>query len=210
MKNLSRGFLITLEGIDGSGKSTIAKALADHLRQKYPVVLTKEPGGTHLGTTLRSLVQDKKIARTAKTEYLLFAADRAQHFHEIVIPALKDCMIVISDRMADSSLAYQGFGRGLDQGMIHHVNHWVMEGRSPDLVLYLRISPSTALDRVHQRNATLTAFEQKDFMERVYHGFETIFAHRKEVITIDAEKPLETVITHTLALVDEWIKTHTQ
>ena len=114
-----KGTLITFEGIDGSGKSSAARALYDHLKDELPVVLTREPGGTELGRVLRTLLQNRTFDLDAKAEYLLFAADRAQHMKEIVLPALAQNKIVISDRMADSSYAYQGSGRGVDPDMIN-------------------------------------------------------------------------------------------
>src|SRR3990172_1551765 len=123
-----RGLLITLEGIDGSGKSTLANAIVTALTTlgKH-VVLTKEPGGTALRTELRAILQTQKNPVCDKAEFLLFAADRSQHFKELIVPALEQGQIVISDRMADSSLAYQGFGRGLDKEMISSINRWAMQ-----------------------------------------------------------------------------------
>src|SRR3972149_5899470 len=122
--------LITLEGIDGSGKSTLAKKMADTL---HNVVLTKEPGGSALGKKLREILQMQPVPITPIAEFLLFAADRAQHFDEVVIPALEQNKIVISDRMADSSLVYQGYGRGINMENIKLVNKWVMQDITPDI-----------------------------------------------------------------------------
>lgn len=208
MKNLTRGVLITLEGIDGSGKSTAAKALFDHFHQQnLRTVLTKEPGGTQLGKVIRTVVQEKTAVQCPEAEYLLFAADRAQHFAEIVLPALAKNTIVISDRMADSSLAYQGYGRGLDHTIINTVNAWAMRQRMPDLVLYLRISPETAMNRIMQRKLHLTAFEQeKSFQQHVYQGFEAIFAQKKNGRIIDAEQRSEEVIQQVIQTVETWLK----
>lgn len=121
------------------------------------------------------------------SEYLLFAADRAQHFNQIVIPALNKNKIVISDRMADSSLAYQGYGRGLDLEMIKNVNKWAMQNIEPDLTFYIKIDAKIAFDRIKKRNETLTSFEKEkiDFWNKVLLGFEQIFKERKNVITLD-------------------------
>src|SRR5262245_6758669 len=107
------GILITLEGIDGSGKSSIARELHTFFSSQYQTVLTKEPGGTPLGQRLRDLLQYQDIPVVAKAQYLLFAADRAQHFAYVVVPSLEQKCLVISDRMADSSIVYQGHGHGL-------------------------------------------------------------------------------------------------
>lgn len=198
MKNQSHGLLITLEGIDGSGKSTLAQTLADALMQRnIPVQLTREPGGSELGKHLRSMLQERSVALCPKAEFLLFAADRAQHFHDVIIPSLAKGMVVISDRMADSSLVYQGFGRGLELPFIETVNAWAMNGIKPNLTLYLKISPAQARERLALRSPHLTAFEKDvdDLRERLVHGFETIFATRDNVITLDALQSVED-LTH--------------
>lgn len=183
------GRLISIEGIDGSGKSTLTKRLAATLHEKGIITrTTKEPGGTKLGMSLRTILQTKTEPTSPMTEYLLFAADRAQHFDELIIPALQDGILVIADRLADSSLAYQGYGRGLDKTMITSINQWVMQGIAPNLTIYLQIDPKDALKRIEQRGEVLTTFEQEKlgFWQRVSHGYEEIFAQRKNVVTLDA------------------------
>ena len=198
MHELYKGYLITVEGIDGSGKSTLAQTCAQELQKKgYPVLFTKEPGATPLGKHLRSLVQEKQVAISPLAEYLLFAADRAQHFAQIVIPALEKKMIVISDRMADSSLAYQGYGRGLNKDHIQQVNQWCMNTITPDLTLYVRIPIATAIERIKARNQALTSFEKEkqDFTQRVMDGFETIMKHRSNSVILDGLKTPEQLAT---------------
>ena len=127
MKKKTNGFLICVEGIDGSGKSLFAQSLAKELGKKgYPTLLTREPGGTPLGERIRELLFDKKTPPCHKAEYLLFAASRAQHCHQLIAPALAEGTIIISDRMADSSLVYQGYIRGLSVDFIRSVNTWAM------------------------------------------------------------------------------------
>jgi dTMP kinase len=186
----SSGILITLEGIDGSGKTSAAQALYHHLKELHSVVLTREPGGTQLGSVLRTLLQERTFKLDPKAEYLLFAADRAQHIQEIVLPALAKGQIVLSDRMADSSYAYQGYGRGVTPSMIHQVNRWAMHEREPDLTLYIMISYEEARRRLGVRNEQTTVFEkeQDSFFERVAKGFEAAFALRSAdnlIIRID-------------------------
>ena len=142
-QSLQSGLLITIEGIDGSGKSTLAKNLTTYLQREYETVLTKEPGGSALGKQLRTLLQTQPVPITPLAEYLLFAADRAQHFHEVIIPNLKKGRIIISDRMADSSIVYQGYGRGLDREKIKYVNQWAMQGVQPDITFYVQHYPTT-------------------------------------------------------------------
>jgi len=193
--------LITIEGIDGCGKSLLAQSLYKLLCDKgLDIVLTKEPGSTNLGQGLRKILHEQKKDVCDLSEYLLFAADRAQHFVQVVLPALNENKIVISDRMADSSLAYQGYGRGLDIDMIKTVNKWTMQDIEPDLVFYVKIDPQTALARVAKRNEKLTSFEKEklDFWQRVINGFEFIFKDRKNVITLDGRLKPEEVLAQAL------------
>ena len=201
------GFLITIEGIDGSGKSSAALALADALDVHYPVVLTKEPGGTELGKHLRELLQKRAYGVCPQAEFLLFAADRAQHMTELVLPALNEGKIVISDRMADSSRAYQGFGRGLDDNWITRINQWAMADRTPDLTVYLKIDYKTAASRLKKRNEDATVFEQEKeaFFGRVIDGFEHIFKERSAVLVIDALDREEIVHARMIEAVKEYI-----
>lgn len=208
---LKKGLLISVEGIDGSGKSTLAKNLADLLvAHGLPVLLTKEPGGTHLGLQLRKLLQEKTVVIDPVAEFLLFAADRAQHFHEIVLPALDKNMIVVSDRMADSSLAYQGYGRGLDKSSIESVNRWAMQQRMPDLTIFCDVSTTQAADRLKKRNETLTSFEKEDnsFMERARYGFNEIFKIRENVLKIDGNDTPSNIAQKAYDSVILWIHTH--
>lgn len=173
---LTRGILIAIEGIDGSGKSTLANHLYNALQQKYShVKLTKEPGDTEVGKKIREIVQTQATPLDSKTEFLLFAADRAEHFSKIIEPLLKQNYLIISDRLADSSLAYQGYGRGLDKDKIKLINAWAMNNRQPDLTVFVKIPIKTALKRIQQRNEAVSAFEKKSFLEKVAAGFEEIY-----------------------------------
>jgi len=196
------GKFITVEGVDGSGKSTLISMLNKEFgRQKIDHVITREPGGTRLGKQLLDILRHDKDHVAAQAEYLLFAADRAQHFSEIVIPHLEKGSVVISDRSADSSLVYQGHGRGVDPSMIKTINSWVMHTIVPDAILYLRISKEEALKRLAARSKDLTSFERQDpsFWDKLINGFEQIFTKRDNVITLDAEKPAEKVYEQALA-----------
>ena len=195
--NVHGGKFITIEGIDGCGKSTLAQNLTDALvKTGASVVLTKEPGGSELGTALRKILQEQKDPVCEKAEYLLFAADRAQHFKQIIRPALMNNKIVISDRWGDSSVAYQGYGRGLDVAMIKSVNAWATEGLIPDVIFYIRIDAQTAFDRIKKRNLELTAFEKEkvEFWTRVEHGYEELFMNNKNVIILDGKMTQEELL----------------
>ena len=185
--------LIVIEGIDGSGKSTLARNLAHALeKHNHSVFLTREPGGSALGKKLRDILQTQPVPITPVAEFLLFAADRAQHFNDKIVPALKENKIVISDRMGDSSLVYQGFGRGIDKDMINTVNNWAMQNIKSDKTIYLHISPEQAHERLKDRKQ-LTAFEKehKAFVCKLIDGFNTLYQNRNDVIILDATQSPE-------------------
>ncbi len=209
MSSLKRGILIAREGIDGSGKTVLAQNLFNALTtQQFSVVLTKEPGGTPLGIALRKILQEKPIAVDAKAEFLLYAADRAQHFKEVVLPARKKNKLIISDRMADSSLVYQGYGRGLNREIIKTVNRWAMNDIEPDLVLYVKIDATTAQERLIQRGK-LSVFDQEPltFFNTLIEGFETIFKNRTNVITLDGTLPPKEIAATALESILSWLNT---
>lgn len=208
MHTLAKGILIAVEGIDGSGKSSLAKNIFDYLSNNhYPALLTKEPGDSGLGQHIRSIVQNKTVSICSKAEFLLFATDRAQHFDEVILPHLAQKKIVISDRMADSSLVYQGYGRGLDIPTIKHINEWAMNGRNPDITIYVKVSPDVAAQRIAARNAALTSFEKEkqDFILKLVQGFDTLYKNRNDVILIDGNQSFQQVSTQTKTALLQWI-----
>jgi dTMP kinase len=160
------GRFVALEGGEGSGKTTQAARLGKALSG----VVTREPGGTHLGNLVRALLLDPSNHMSARTEALLLGADRAQHMAEIVIPTLKKGRHVVSDRSAYSSLAYQGYGRGLALDDLRGMNGWAMQGRWPDLVILLDLDPGVAIARLTREPDRI---EQADmeFHKRVRTGF---------------------------------------
>lgn len=194
MKKQQNGFLIAVEGIDGSGKSSLCNQLKEKLSLEFSVILTKEPGGTPLGKGLRETLLRKDVPVCAKAEFLLFATDRAQHFDQVIIPALEKNTVVISDRMADSSLVYQGYGRSLDTTTLSIINDWAMNSIQPDLVIYLKISPEKAYERMAKRNIPLNSFEKEiAFMHKLEKGFDELFAQRDTVLTLDATESIATL-----------------
>ncbi len=186
---IKMGLFITLEGIDGCGKSTLAKNLTDALRTAgHTVLLTKEPGGSKLGVAIREILHEQPEPLEAVSEFLLFAADRAEHFRKIIIPALNAGTIVISDRCADSSVAYQGYARGLDISFISYVNAVAMAGIVPACTIFIHIEPEIAFERLSMRgNGKLTSIESRgiSFMQRAQDGFERLFKNRSNVIQLD-------------------------
>jgi len=191
----THGFLIALEGIDGSGKSLLAKTLYSYFSNQRKVLLTKEPGGSVLGKQLRIILQEHTKPIDPKAEFLLFAADRAQHFSEVILPHLKNNYMIISDRMADSSLVYQGYGRGLDTQLINTVNAWAMQNIEPDVTIYVKIDAATAVKRCSTRTTKLSRFEQEktDFFEKLIKGYDELYAHNKNVIILDGSQKPELV-----------------
>lgn len=191
-----RGYYIAVEGIDGSGKSTFVRLLAQKLQQdQYEVVLTKEPGGTPIGKAIREILSHPVEPLEPRAEFLLFAADRAHNIETLVKPACARGAVVISDRTGDSSLAYQGYGRGVDRAMIQTINAWATDAVRPHIIFYLRVSPAVARQRMAQRNERVTSFEQEQdaFFARVIAGFDAMYRDADNVITLDAEQSIETV-----------------
>ncbi|WP_407276501.1 dTMP kinase [Halothiobacillus sp. DCM-1] len=194
-----RGWFITLEGIEGAGKTTAAACVVDWLTARgKTVVQTREPGGTPVAESIRQLVLtagDEPIAPEA--ELLLMFAARAQHMHYRILPALARDEAVVCDRFTDSSRAYQGAGRGLDAGLIETLAQTVEQGRSPDMTLLLDLPVATGMVRAAARRgaAQQDRFEQERaaFFERVRAGFLAIAERHPRVAVIDAAAPLPTV-----------------
>lgn len=210
MKKIKNGFLICVEGVDGSGKSLFSKALANELEKDgYAALLTREPGGTPLGERIRGLLFDKQTPPCPKAEFLLFAASRAQHCHELIGPALTNGSIVISDRMADSSLVYQGCVRGLSLDLIRSVNTWAMNDLKPTIIFYLKVDARTAFDRVTKRNNERADFEDSLApLEKAVDGFTTLFADNKTVITLDATKTPDAILAQGLNALKKILTKH--
>jgi dTMP kinase len=170
----SRGYFFAFEGGEGVGKTTQLRVLADELTGLgAEVVLTHEPGDTPVGRRLRELLLDPATSVTAQTEALLYAADRAEHVANVIQPALARGAIVITDRYVDSSIAYQGFGRGLDVDVITGTSRWATGGLIPDLTLLLDLDPEVGLRRARGRSGRADRLEAEalDFHTRVREGF---------------------------------------
>lgn len=208
MPQLTKGILIAIEGIDGSGKSTLAHNLSTALQQQgFDTVLTKEPGASNIGKEIRKIIQAQNIAFCSKAEYLLFAADRAQHFAELVIPSLAQKKLIISDRMADSSLAYQGYGNGLDLETLRTINSWTMNNIVPDLTIFVRVPVAIALERAKNRGP-LSAYEKREnFLHNVAAGFEKLYKNRNDVIIVNGNQTQEILTLQVYKAIEQWICT---
>jgi dTMP kinase len=185
------GVLITVEGVEGSGKSTQSRRLADRLRSLgHQVTLTSEPDGTTLGLAVRAVFEAEGVAPTPLAQAFLFMAARQQHVAHVIRPALTRNEIVVSDRYTDATLAYQGHGQGLDLQTIRELNVLATGGVLPDLTVLLDLDPAAGMTRIGGRR--LDAFERMglDFHRRVRQGYLDIAAAEKERVTVlDATRP---------------------
>jgi dTMP kinase len=186
----ARGRLITIEGIDGAGKTSVAQALLDALRARgIDVVLLREPGGVELSERVRALVKDPALTVGARAEALLYAAARAQLVEESVGPRLAAGTWVLLDRFVDSSLAYQGAGRGLGVERIRQLNRFATGDLEPDRTLLLSLRPALARARAHDRAGAPDRLEREDerFFERIADAYlELARLEPSRIATIDA------------------------
>lgn len=200
---MRQGFFITVEGIDGSGKTTQAKLLKKYLESEgFEVVLTKEPGGTPLGSHIRKILLTQDM--NPLSEFLLFASDRAEHVKNLILPSLKQGKVVISDRFSDSSLAYQGYGRGVSIEFINFVHSKVLSGISPDLTVLVDIPPKVGLKRLH--NPDRIENGGFDFLKRVRNGYLNMAKQNKRFVVLDGTKDKEYIHMRILDAVKELIR----
>ncbi|HSR57796.1 MAG TPA: dTMP kinase [Candidatus Binataceae bacterium] len=211
---MARGLFITLEGVEGSGKTTQAAALADALRKDgRAVTVTHEPGGTRAGEAIRKIFLDPEVSLDVASELLLVLADRAQHVREKLRPIVEAGEIVISDRYSDSTAAYQGYGRGFDLVLLGQLNRLATAGLVPDLTIVLDCAADTGLARTRERvKGQAHRFdrfesERMEFHRRVREGFLAIAkAEPDRVRVIDSEHPLAVVSGEILTAVRELIR----
>lgn len=190
---------ITFEGPEGSGKTTIMQAVADKLQQDYKIVMTREPGGVKTGEKIRELLLDGD-AMDERTEALLFAASRREHLVGKVIPALENGNIVLCDRYIDSSLAYQGYARGIGITEVKSINEFAIDNMYPDVTIYLDVSVEVGRQRIveNQRVQNRLDLESVNFHEKVVEGYKKIIHNESErFIIIDAEKSIDEVVNDT-------------
>ncbi|MCM3294003.1 dTMP kinase [Paenibacillus sp. MER 180] len=190
------GWFITLEGGEGAGKSSAIELLTDKLRQQgVNVVVTREPGGVRIAEKIRSIILDPEHTEMdARTEALLYAAARRQHLVEVVIPALEQGAIVLCDRFVDSSLAYQGYARGLGIEDVWEINRFAIHDTMPDITFWLDIDPQAGLDRIaanQAREVNRLDKEKLTFHEAVREGYERIAKQQPErIVRLDATQSL--------------------
>ena len=196
-----RGKFITLEGPDGSGKSTILNLLEKHFKEKnIDHIVTREPGGTKIGEDIRNIIiSNDNQAMTPETEALLFAAARGQHVQELIKPRLNSGTHVIGDRFLLSSLAYQGLGRGLGIEEIRAINNFGIKGLEPDLILFFHIDPELTLARKTSNGGDRLEKEGNEYHNRVYNGYMKLIKEFPDNIKIiDARKSIEEVLEQSI------------
>ena len=204
---MARGTLITIEGIDGAGKSTLAGGLVDALAQRgVRATLLREPGGVRTAERIRELVHDPSATIGARAEALLYAAARAQLVEEALEPLLSSGSVVVLDRFVDSSLAYQGAGRGLGLDAVAAINAFGTGGLAPDRTLLLRIDPAAGRARSAQRGAPPDRLEQQPdaFFARIAAAYDGLArAEPDRIRVIDADRDPATVLAESLAAIDD-------
>jgi len=196
-KGMFKGIFISIEGTDGSGKTTQINLVKDYLEEKgHNVVITREPGGTRISEKIRSIILDPENKEMCKTtEMLLYASSRAQLIYEVIKPALKTGKIVICDRFIDSSFAYQGYGREIRLDYITGVNNVALDGVMPDLTFFFDLSPETALSRrLASSGADRIEREDIEFHMKVYQGYKRLARlHPERIKMINAERSVEEI-----------------
>lgn len=200
---------ISVEGGDGSGKSTQLENLKNYLEDRgFDYIFTREPGGTEIGEKIRDIILDpENAAMTDMAEALLYAASRAQHVREKILPALQQGKVVVCDRFVDSSLAYQAKGRSLGD-VVWQVNAPAVDGCMPDITIFLNIAPEIAMERISGRGMDRLEKEALDFHKRVYDGYLELIkedeknAHRR-IWNVDANRNPELVWEDIKGILDE-------
>ena len=209
---MNRGKFIVFEGGDGSGKSTILEMIYDYLvKSGVKCIKTREPGGIQISENIREIILDtKNIEMDRKTEALLYAAARRQHLVERVIPELNNGTIVLCDRFIYSSLAYQGYARGIDVEEIFQINKFAVGEYMPDLNILFDVSPEVGIARINKnkdREVNRLDLEKVDFHKRVREGYYKLVEENKDdFAVINAEKSIDEVFNEVKDLITSFIK----
>ncbi len=202
---MKSGIFITFEGVDGCGKTTQISLLDEYLCGKNKkVLLTREPGSGMLGSRIRELLLNFEGSISPNCESFLFLADRAQHVDCMIKPALAEGKIVLCDRFIDSTLAYQGYGRGLDINQVKYLNDLAISGLKPDLTIVFDVEARESLSRLHRSKDRMEA-EDIEFFERVREGYLEIAKQEPErVRVIDASGSVEAIYKKVVKLVESF------
>lgn len=204
---MQKGYFITLEGVEGAGKSTAAELLAEYLREKnVDFILTREPGGTEIAEKVRKILLDHhQEPMHPDTEMLLYFAARAQHLNQLIIPALARGQWVICDRFTDATYAYQGGGRGLSQEKIAILEQWVQGDLRPDYTLLFDVAVGVGLERI-KKNRVLDRFEveHEDFFAKIRNCYlERASKEPNRFRIIDANKAPDEVLAQMMAILNQ-------
>lgn len=199
---------ITFEGPEGSGKTTVLNQINKLLSENYNVISTREPGGVSTGEEIRNILLDGENI-DIRTEALLFAASRREHLVEKVIPALKNNKVVLCDRYIDSSLAYQGYARGIGIEEVKKINEFAINGLYPDLTIYLNIDAEVGRERIlkNQRSQNRLDKETLTFHQKVIEGYKTLIKTNPERFkVVDATQSIESVVSDTYEIILSYLK----
>ncbi|HBM79411.1 MAG: dTMP kinase [Clostridiales bacterium] len=206
---MKRGYFITMEGPDGSGKSTQIEMLKAYFIDKgYEVIVTREPGGTMISEKIRKIILDtENTGMCPVTEALLYAASRAQLVFEVIKPAISKGKIVICDRYIDSSIVYQGIGRGLGADMVMSINTPAIQNIMPDITFLFDIDPQVALNRkINTSKADRLELEDIKFHKIVYNGYREIAKNNKRIKIINADRDVYAINKDIINCIKEHLK----
>lgn len=206
-----QGIFITLEGPDGAGKTTVIKKLSEQLMKdiNMEVVTTREPGGIPIAEEIRQIILDpKNNEMDERTEALLYAAARRQHLVQKVLPSLEAGKIVLCDRFIDSSIAYQGVGRGIGKTEVQKINDFAIEGHYPDLTIYLDVPSEIGLERINKgrKQSELDRLDNEslDFHKKVRSAYlDLVKEHSERIVLIDTEDNIEKVVKNCYDLIKD-------
>lgn len=208
-----RGLFISFEGNDGSGKSSALNALMKKLESlNYDVIYSREPGGSKIAEKIREVILDPtNMGMDPKTEALLYAASRREHIQKTILPALKESKIILCDRFVDSSVAYQGFGRGLGADEVYEMNQFATDGLLPDLTIFVCVHPEIGLSRIKKDEREMDRMEREklDFHLKVYNGYLKLAEkYPNRIVVINGETTKESVIEQVDNVILPFIKEH--
>lgn len=199
---------ITFEGPEGSGKTTVLQRVSEKLAQDYQLIATREPGGVPTGEEIRKVVLEG-ANMDIRTEAMLFAASRREHLVEKVVPALNDNKIVLCDRYIDSSLAYQGYARGIGIEEVKQLNDFAINGLYPDLTIYLDITAEVGRDRILKNQRDQNRLDKEDiaFHEKVIEGYRQIIQETPQCFAVvDATRNIDDVVNETYEIILNFLK----
>ncbi len=204
---MEQGCLIVCDGNNGAGKSSVIRAIEEFLLERnHQVIVTREPGGTRIGEKIRNVVLDPETPELCDTtELLLFAAARAQHLKEKIIPAIEAGKVVICDRFTPATVAFQHYGRGIPLSLVQSINSFALEGFSPDLNIILDVDPEVGMKRVASRGEGLDRMEMQkfEFLTRAREGFLRQAEESPDTfVVVDASQTFQEVSRDVLAVVD--------